>query len=110
VTRQQADNAQPRACAALGQGPNRESAERFAANILPVIRQIQASGVSSLRGVAWALSARGIATARQCDWVGVSGDGAPRRSMSFFFSNSSRVGAWFRLMALGISRGKFLFL
>jgi DNA invertase Pin-like site-specific DNA recombinase len=32
----------------IGAAANRESAERFAANILPVIRQIQASGVGSI--------------------------------------------------------------
>jgi DNA invertase Pin-like site-specific DNA recombinase len=40
---------------------NRSSAARYAANVLPVIREIQASGVKSLRGVARALAARGIA-------------------------------------------------
>jgi DNA invertase Pin-like site-specific DNA recombinase len=52
----------------IGAAANKESAERFAANILPVIRQIQASGVGSLRGVARALSARGVATARGGAW------------------------------------------
>ena len=31
---------------------NRAAAERYAANVLPVIREIQASGITSLRGVA----------------------------------------------------------
>src|SRR5437660_9003795 len=44
---------------------NRAAAERYAANVLPVIREIQASGITSLRGVARALTARGIATARR---------------------------------------------
>jgi DNA invertase Pin-like site-specific DNA recombinase len=35
---------------------NQENADRFAANVLPVIRQIQESGVESLRGVARALT------------------------------------------------------
>jgi DNA invertase Pin-like site-specific DNA recombinase len=48
---------------------NREAAERYAANVLPVIREIQASGITSLRGVARALAARGIATARGGDVV-----------------------------------------
>jgi hypothetical protein len=43
---------------------NRAAATRYAANVLPVIREIQARGVKSLRGVARALAARGIATAR----------------------------------------------
>jgi DNA invertase Pin-like site-specific DNA recombinase len=36
---------------------NMEAAERFAANVVPIIKQIQASGVGSLRGVARALTA-----------------------------------------------------
>jgi DNA invertase Pin-like site-specific DNA recombinase len=43
-------------------------ADRFARNILPVIREIQASGVASQRGIARALNARGVATARGGVW------------------------------------------
>jgi DNA invertase Pin-like site-specific DNA recombinase len=50
---------------------NMEAARRFAANVLPVIHQIQASGVRSLRGVARALTARGIKTARGGEWSAV---------------------------------------
>src|SRR6266436_2260624 len=50
---------------------NRSSAARYAANVLPVIREIQASGVKSLRGVARALAARGVATARGGAWTPV---------------------------------------
>jgi hypothetical protein len=39
-----------------------EAADAFAANV--IIKEIQASGVSSLRGVARALTARGVRTAR----------------------------------------------
>ena len=41
---------------------NRAAAERYAVNFLPVIREIQARGITTLRGVARALAARGIAT------------------------------------------------
>ena len=40
------------------------SADAFAANVRPIIREIQASRITSLRGVAKALTARGIKTAR----------------------------------------------
>lgn len=40
-------------------------ADAFAANVLPIIRDIQASGATSLRQIAAALDARGIATARR---------------------------------------------
>jgi DNA invertase Pin-like site-specific DNA recombinase len=49
----------------------KENADRYSANILPVIREIQASGVKSLRGVARALAARGVATARGGAWTPV---------------------------------------
>jgi DNA invertase Pin-like site-specific DNA recombinase len=40
----------------------KERADRYSANVLPVIREIQRSGIKSLRGVARALAARGIRT------------------------------------------------
>jgi hypothetical protein len=39
-------------------------AETFAANVLPIIHQIQAAGAETPRAVAAALNARGIRTAR----------------------------------------------
>jgi DNA invertase Pin-like site-specific DNA recombinase len=50
---------------------NRKVAESFAANVLPIIRQIQQSGVHSARSIARALAARGIKTARGGEWTGV---------------------------------------
>jgi DNA invertase Pin-like site-specific DNA recombinase len=48
------------------------AADAFAANVRPIIEQIQASGVSSLRGVAKALTARGVRTARGgSEWTAV---------------------------------------
>jgi DNA invertase Pin-like site-specific DNA recombinase len=46
-----------------------EAAERFAANVVPIIKQIQASGVTGFRGVARALTARGVKTARGGQWT-----------------------------------------
>ena len=43
-------------------------ADRHAANILPVIREAQKAGANTLRAVADALNARGIATARGGAW------------------------------------------
>src|SRR5262245_28937999 len=48
-----------------------EAADTFAANVRPIIKEIQASGVSSLRGVARALTARGIRSPRGRDWSDV---------------------------------------
>lgn len=47
---------------------NRERADRFAANVLPVVREIERVGVKSLQGIADALNARGIRTARGREW------------------------------------------
>ena len=55
-------------------------ADAFAANILPIIRDIQASGVKSLRQIAVALNARGIATARGGTWTAVQVTDILRRS------------------------------
>ena len=43
-------------------------ADRHAANVLPVIRDVQRSGAKSLRAVAEALNARGISTSRGGRW------------------------------------------
>jgi hypothetical protein len=43
-------------------------ADEMAATVGPVIEQIQASGAMSLGSIAAALNARGIKTARGCEW------------------------------------------
>jgi DNA invertase Pin-like site-specific DNA recombinase len=53
---------------AKGASANRAVADAFAANVLPVVRQIQASGVTGFRAIAEALNARGIRTARGGAW------------------------------------------
>jgi DNA invertase Pin-like site-specific DNA recombinase len=53
---------------AKGATANRAAADGFAANVLPVMRQIQASGATTLRATAGALNARGIRTARGGQW------------------------------------------
>lgn len=47
----------------------RARADLFASNVLPVIREVQAAGCTSLREVAAALNARGIATRRGSQWT-----------------------------------------
>ena len=48
---------------------NRKAADAFAANVRPIIREIQASGVNSFQGIARALAARGVRTARGGQWT-----------------------------------------
>jgi hypothetical protein len=43
-------------------------ADRFAANVLPIIREAQKAGARTLRELAEALNARGITTARGGQW------------------------------------------
>ena len=52
----------------LGNAANAANADRFAANVAPIILQVQKSGATSLRAVAAALTARGIPTARGGEW------------------------------------------
>ena len=44
------------------------TADRFAANVAPIIRNIERAGVTTLQGIADALNARGIRTARGRRW------------------------------------------
>jgi DNA invertase Pin-like site-specific DNA recombinase len=53
---------------ALGAQANAMQARKFAENILPVVDTIRRSGIGSLHGIASALNARGIATARGGRW------------------------------------------
>jgi len=48
-----------------------EIADAFATNVRPVIKEIQGSGVTSMRGIARALAARGVKTAQCGDWSDV---------------------------------------
>ena len=51
-----------------GAAANRSLAQQFASNVLPIVGSIRAAGISSLAGIAGALNARGIATARGGRW------------------------------------------
>jgi DNA invertase Pin-like site-specific DNA recombinase len=53
---------------ALGAAANAAGAKTFAANVLPIIHQIQAAGAATPRAIAAALNARGIRTARGGTW------------------------------------------
>lgn len=53
---------------ALGREANKRAADAFAANTLPIIRQLQASGVRNSKELADTLNARGIRTARGGQW------------------------------------------
>jgi DNA invertase Pin-like site-specific DNA recombinase len=77
----------PRAAEAAvkAQAAHRASANRFAANVLPIIESIRASGISSHLGIADALNSRGIRTARGGRW--------PATTVRNLLSRSRRMGA-----------------
>ena len=53
---------------ALGAAANAVQARQFAANVLPIVATIRASGVTTLRGIAAALTNRGVRTAQGGEW------------------------------------------
>jgi DNA invertase Pin-like site-specific DNA recombinase len=53
---------------AKGVATNQKAADAFAANVLPIVRQIQASGATTHRAIAQALNDRGVRTARGGSW------------------------------------------
>jgi DNA invertase Pin-like site-specific DNA recombinase len=53
---------------ALGHAANRAKAAKFAANVLPIVREIQAAGALTSRAIAQAMNDRGVRTARGGEW------------------------------------------
>jgi DNA invertase Pin-like site-specific DNA recombinase len=65
---QRLGNPRPASSLALGRAIQKQRADEQASNILPIIREIKASGIDGLRGIATALNARGIQTPRGGRW------------------------------------------
>jgi DNA invertase Pin-like site-specific DNA recombinase len=63
----------------LGRAALSENADRFAANTLPIVKQIQGTGITTLHGIAAALAARGVPTARGGNWTPVQVSNLMRR-------------------------------
>jgi hypothetical protein len=57
-----------RIAAQRGAAANRSQARHFASNVQPIIGSVRAAGVRTLAGIANALNARGISTARGGRW------------------------------------------
>lgn len=64
-------NPRLREAAVLAVDALKTGADRFAANVLPIIREIQASGVTSANAIAGKLNERGVKTARGGKWTHV---------------------------------------
>ena len=63
-----------------GADHNRIKADNFAANLLPLIRELQANGVTSYRAIARELERRGIKTARGGYWFSTQVSNILRRT------------------------------
>lgn len=62
----------PKKGAAIRSQVLQEKADRFAANVLPVIRGLQAEGLASYKALAKALNTRGIPITNQRKWYGTT--------------------------------------
>jgi DNA invertase Pin-like site-specific DNA recombinase len=56
----------------LAHAASKANADQHAANVLPIIREVQKSGATTLRDIAQALNARGVHTARGGQWYATS--------------------------------------
>jgi len=65
-------NPDVRKAAVLGRAAASANADRFAAAVRPIIDGIRGSGVTSYKGIAAALNARGVRTARGGEWHATS--------------------------------------
>jgi DNA invertase Pin-like site-specific DNA recombinase len=61
-------NPNPKKASRMGVAAMKELAARKAANVRPIIEAIRTSGISTLQGIAEALNARGVPTARGRTW------------------------------------------
>lgn len=69
-----ARQAEQRKAAALGRESSRKKADQFAERVMHIIRELQAQGITSLYGLAKALNAKSIKTARGGAWYPVTVD------------------------------------
>ena len=62
----------PKKGAAIRSKVLQEKADRFAANIIPIIKELQGQGITSYKSLAKALNVRGIPTANKRQWYGAT--------------------------------------
>jgi DNA invertase Pin-like site-specific DNA recombinase len=72
----------PAEAAAKGREVITDSADRFAADMLPIIEGIRAAGITTLGGIADALNKRGVPTARGGTWHAMTVRNLLRRAAS----------------------------
>jgi DNA invertase Pin-like site-specific DNA recombinase len=71
----------PKKGAAIRSQVLQDKADQFAAHTLPIIRGLQAEGISSYKALARALNARGIRSANNRQWYGTTVRNALRRTI-----------------------------
>jgi hypothetical protein len=79
---------------ALAEAVRKGNADRHAANVLPIIREAQKNGAQSLRDIAKALTARGVATRKGGKWHANSVRGVLRREPTSDGGSPSPSTAW----------------
>jgi DNA invertase Pin-like site-specific DNA recombinase len=79
---------------ATGAKANRAGANRFAANVLPIVREIENAGITTLAGLATALNARGIGTARGGRWYPTTVRNLRRRAGGEIYSRAGVMVRW----------------
>ena len=67
-------------------------ADRHAANVLPIIREAQKAGATTLRQIAEALNARGVATARGGQWHAMAVSKEPEGTADILVTVGTLVG------------------
>src|SRR5262249_13647617 len=74
------------------------NADRHAANVLPIIREIKRAGATSLRAIADALNARGVPTARGGRWQAQTVSNAPARARNHRDNRGPRLTPFSRCL------------
>jgi DNA invertase Pin-like site-specific DNA recombinase len=77
-----AKKAQGKVLGEAAQAVIKTNADRYAANVLPLIKDAQRAGATTLREIADALNARGVATARGGRWYATSVKNVLERSIA----------------------------
>ncbi|MBY5601745.1 recombinase family protein [Rhizobium leguminosarum] len=76
----------------MGAAQNAAGAEAFAANVLPVVRQLQNQGVATFRALADALNQRGVRTARGGEWAAMTVKRLLDRSRDIIYAGRDAEG------------------
>ena len=71
---------EPKKGAAIRSRVLRDKADRFSANILPIIHNLQAQGITNHKAIARALNTHGVRTANRRQWYGTTAKNLLKRA------------------------------